>query len=574
MYRYCIWSVMAALLAVWGCATQHEGMKTAMRLSETAVHVDSARAMESFTNGAMHDVHNEYAEAILDYQDALSYDDQPTIYYCIAKDYFALRKAERAAQYADSAIAHDTLNTLYRSLRADIALTLQANFGEAQRQYEHILAVDSDDVQALSDLAGLYQLRGDKYISKAMALYKRILDIDGYDAEISLHLAQLYNEVGDLKKSIAALKDVLDDDPSNMALRQTIAQSYIQMNQADSAIDVYSDLLERFPGDISVEMALANIYTTIKQWNKAFGYYTAILKNDSLNTDTLNIVLDSLYSHIHTDSSSIRSIQPVIETCARKDSTNWYARILLGGVQLYDKQNAEAYRTIRHAISHTKDTLDALVFGMQMLVEHERFSDMFQLSREVKVVPDFRVPLVRAFAYERMKKYPEAIGELYASLQLNAHNWLALSELGMDYDELHNSEKSDSAYVAALDLNPNNPVTLNNYSYGLAERGIMLDSAKEMSQRALAFDSTNANYLDTYGWILYKLGEYDSAAFYLQRAVQDTSVSAAVIEHLGDARYKLKQYKEALRLWNEALAKDGSNESLKQKILENAQHEQ
>jgi hypothetical protein len=47
-----------------------------------------------------------------------------------------------------------------------------------------------------------------------------------------------------------------------------------------------------------------------------------------------------------------------------------------------------------------------------------------------------------------------------------------------------------------------------------------------------------------------------------------------VIEHLGDARYKLKQYKEALRLWNEALAKDGSNESLKQKILENAQHEQ
>ncbi|HZV13392.1 MAG TPA: tetratricopeptide repeat protein, partial [Candidatus Kapabacteria bacterium] len=371
-----------------------------------------------------------------------------------------------------------------------------------------------------------------------------------------------------------SLKDVLEDDPSNIELREAIAQSYVQLNQTDSAIGVYTDLLERFPGSPSVEIALATVYSSNSQWSKAFGYYTAALNTDSLGKDTVDFILDSLYSHIHADSGSIKTIQPVIETYARKDSADWYAHILLGGVQLYNKQNAEAYATIHHAILHAPDTTAALLFGMQMFIEHERYEDMFRLSREVNVASDFRIPFLRAFAYERMKKYPEAINELNASLQLNAHFWQALSELGMDYDEMHNTEKSDSAYIAALALNPNDPVVLNNYSYGLAERGIMLDSAKEMSARALAADSGNANYMDTYGWIFYKLGEYDSAAFYLQRAVQDTSVSAAVIEHLGDVRYKLGQYKEALRLWHEALAKDESNESLKQKILENAQHDQ
>ncbi|HZV13133.1 MAG TPA: hypothetical protein VFA55_07950, partial [Candidatus Kapabacteria bacterium] len=165
----------AMLLALWGCATQHEGTKAVMKLPQ-AVHTDTALAMEYFTNGALHDIHDEYADAILDYQEALQYDDQPTIYYCIAKDYYSLRKvdrtaqfADRAAQYADSAIARDSTNTLYRSLRAEIALTLQGDFAVAQNQYERIIELDSDDVQALSDLAGLYQLRG--WNKEAIHLY-------------------------------------------------------------------------------------------------------------------------------------------------------------------------------------------------------------------------------------------------------------------------------------------------------------------------------------------------------------------------------------------------------------------
>ncbi|HET7153665.1 MAG TPA: tetratricopeptide repeat protein [Candidatus Kapabacteria bacterium] len=574
MYRNSIWTAAVALLTIWGCATQREGIRSTAR-SSSDIHLDSARATEYFITGALHDVHNEYADAILEYQEALQYDNRAPIYYCIAKDYFELGKAERAAQYADSAITHDSTNTLYHSLRAEIALTLQADFGEAQRQYERILALDSDDVQALSDLAGLYQLRGkEEYNKKAVVLYDRILDIDGYDADISLHLAQLYNEMGDIKKSIRALKDVLEDDPSNMQLRETIAQSYIQLNQADSAIDVYTDLLDRFPGKLDLELDLADVYVSNKQWGKAFSFFTAALKNDSLNADTLNAILDSLYSHIQTDTASLKAVQPYIESFARKDPTNWYANILWGGVQLYAKLNTDGDATIRRAIDHATDTLGALLFGMQVLIEHERYDDMFRLSQAVHVQPDYRINFLRAFAYERMKKYPEAIKELNVSLALNGHYWLALAQLGMDYDELHEHERSDSAYAASLVLRPDNSIALNNYSYSLAERGIDLDSAKSMSARALAADPTNVNYLDTYGWILYKVGAYDSAAVYLQRAITDTTVTATVLEHLGDVRFRLGQYKDAMQLWNKALAKDMTNDSLRQKILENMSHEQ
>ncbi len=62
---------------------------------------------------------------------------------------------------------------------------------------------------------------------------------------------------------------------------------------------------------------------------------------------------------------------------------------------------------------------------------------------------------------------------------------------------------------------------LNNLAYALsnAEDGD-LKEAEEMSKRAVEYDGENANYLDTYAWILYKLKRYKEAKVYIERAVE------------------------------------------------------
>ena len=45
-----------------------------------------------------------------------------------------------------------------------------------------------------------------------------------------------------------------------------------------------------------------------------------------------------------------------------------------------------------------------------------------------------------------------------------------------------------------------------------------LHRAEQLSRSTIMREPSNPIYLDTYAWILYKMGDYESALFYIQRA--------------------------------------------------------
>ena len=72
-------------------------------------------------------------------------------------------------------------------------------------------------------------------------------------------------------------------------------------------------------------------------------------------------------------------------------------------------------------------------------------------------------------------------------------------------------EESDSLYEGALRLDPNNHLILNNYGYSLSERGLQLDRSMEMSKKAVEQQPENQSYLDTFGLIYLKLGNFSES---------------------------------------------------------------
>ncbi|RMF54915.1 MAG: tetratricopeptide repeat protein, partial [Calditrichaeota bacterium] len=110
------------------------------------------------------------------------------------------------------------------------------------------------------------------------------------------------------------------------------------------------------------------------------------------------------------------------------------------------------------------------------------------------------------------------------------------------------------------------PTLLNNFSYSLAERGIRLEEALEMANRALELEPNNGAFLDTVGWIYFKLGDYQQALYYIKRAVEHREGSAEVLEHLGDVYYQLGEQEKAQEYWQKAYEKDPDNKALKAKI--------
>jgi Tfp pilus assembly protein PilF len=125
---------------------------------------------------------------------------------------------------------------------------------------------------------------------------------------------------------------------------------------------------------------------------------------------------------------------------------------------------------------------------------------------------------------------------------------------------------SDSLYEQALRVDPKSALLLNNYSYSLSERGLQLDRALEMSRIAVATEPENSAYLDTYGWICFRLGHYQQARQYIEKAIAAGTAGAVLYEHIGDVYFQLGDKIKAVTIWKKALGMDIKNETLRKKI--------
>jgi Tfp pilus assembly protein PilF len=149
---------------------------------------------------------------------------------------------------------------------------------------------------------------------------------------------------------------------------------------------------------------------------------------------------------------------------------------------------------------------------------------------------------------------------------INPKDVEAIGQLALVYEGLKKLDESDSLYEEALRLDPQNHLILNNYGYSLADRGIQLERALSMATKAIEAQPENTSYLDTIGWVYFRLGRYRDAETYIKKAISKGEASAVVYEHLGDVYFRLNEPDRALEQWNAALKLDASNMELKGKI--------
>ncbi|RMF33175.1 MAG: hypothetical protein D6747_07480, partial [Chlorobiota bacterium] len=134
-------------------------------------------------------------------------------------------------------------------------------------------------------------------------------------------------------------------------------------------------------------------------------------------------------------------------------------------------------------------------------------------------------------------------------------------------DSLGNRDRAIVLYERLLFYDPSNAAAANNLAYILAERGERLAIALELATRALDADSTNPSYLDTYGWVLHKLGRYAEAGKYIERAIAlSERPSATLFEHLGDNYSRLGVADKAHFWWQRALEADPSRTYLRARL--------
>jgi len=103
-----------------------------------------------------------------------------------------------------------------------------------------------------------------------------------------------------------------------------------------------------------------------------------------------------------------------------------------------------------------------------------------------------------------------------------------------------------------LRINPDHADALNYLGYSYADRGIYLEEALRLIQKATALKPNMGYITDSLGWIYFKLGNYERAVTELEKANQLTPDDPTITEHLADSYLKLNRIEKAIEFYERA----------------------
>jgi tetratricopeptide (TPR) repeat protein len=112
-----------------------------------------------------------------------------------------------------------------------------------------------------------------------------------------------------------------------------------------------------------------------------------------------------------------------------------------------------------------------------------------------------------------------------------------------------------------LTLDPNNGTVLNALGYTLTDRTDRHEEALLLIQRAMAISPNDPFYIDSLGWVYYRLGDLDKAATYLKQAVS-LQPDPEFLAHLGEVLWQQGLHDEAKRVWQQGLEKSADDKLL------------
>jgi len=116
---------------------------------------------------------------------------------------------------------------------------------------------------------------------------------------------------------------------------------------------------------------------------------------------------------------------------------------------------------------------------------------------------------------------------------------------------------------------PDDPGVNNDLGYLYADHGKKLEQALEMIELAVEAEPDNRAYLDSLGWVLYRLERYEEALEPLEKANSDPDFrDATLLEHLGDVYKALDRNEEALEMWQKALTTEEESDQPNPEVLE------
>ena len=468
---------------------------------------------------------------------------------------------------------------------------LASNSLAAEKAYQKALDLEPENEEALTGLALVYGDLGQN--DKASLLLKRVSDKNPSLRTLTA-LAATYEQMKDFKGAAEAYRRALELNQDNTDLKRAYAQSLFTAEDYDAALKLFQEIGAEEPGDLLSALRMSQIYRQKRDYAKAHEYAAKASALDAANIEVrYNEV--SLYEAEGKINDAVKTLKEILAGLPKRTSS------------LGEKNNRTFLQERLALLYRNSDQIDLAVATFREIAEADpdsgprasaqiidtyRSGKDFVNAEKESTAASSRYPNDRLIklmmgnvqadlghfkeSEVTLKSLLDGKGDrdiwiALAQVHEKAKNWTAMGQAidqaaklsetpdekeavtflrGAMYERMKNYDQAEAEFRAVLKMNPNSASALNYLGYMLADRNVRLNEALDLIQKAVDQEPTNGAFLDSLGWVYYRLNKLEEAEESLRRSLQQYgNRDATVYDHLGDVCMSRNKLKDAMKEW-------------------------
>ena len=556
--------LITVLIIFTGCHAYkiHSGknLNRSSRLSESQLYDYNY----SFEEATKQKLFGNYNDAINLFYKCISIDNQSAAcYYQLAEIYLVKGNHEFALNYARTSVYYDRTNIWYQLQLAKL-FQLVGKADSAVKVYNDIIKEKPNNIEYRLNLALL--LLGNNKIKSAQKVLEDVKSDFGLSQEVIFSLFHVYKQQNKYKDCVKLLKEAISRFPEDARYYGLLAEFYEENKNFENALFYFKELLKVDPENTRGILAIVDYYLNIGKYYDAFSVCDSVICKPYMSyKDNIDLLISFLQNpSVYADYSNkiLTLVNQVQDSFPSEYRTHTLKADLFIKLKNFEDAKNELLLVV-DSVKHNSVIWEQLIFVLSSLND---YNGIYKYSGEaISYFNDKAIfYLYHGIAANQLKLYDEANQILLKGLTFASETpelYIQFySFLGECNNALKNFLKSDFYFDKALAIDPYNLVVLNNYSYYLALRNENLNKAYEYIKRCLAVQPSSSTYLDTYGWVLFKMGKFDEARDVLFNALsKGSSNNIDVVEHYIEVLLSLGLEPEALKYYQ--LIKDNNKRS-------------
>ncbi|MBN8550684.1 MAG: tetratricopeptide repeat protein [Deltaproteobacteria bacterium] len=509
----------------------------------------SSEAMHAFLLGQLaYDAEDSQA-ALKNFIIASEFNDDPAPFLNtkLAELYIADGQLEKALGEADKAIQAEPENAEHLLLRAGI-LDALGRSDETLSLYLKATQLDPRRFDTAILLSNYYLTKDQS--ARALEVLEAFVKVAPQDAIGWYFLGRAYDRQSQYVKSLAAFREAEKLDAQNNMFAFESLRTLLKLKRYREAHDCADEIARKDPQNLQ----LRQLAQELGQGDS--GAKQALSQLQFL-TEPLGTQMDARFriASIEIERRLFRDSVTQLRLVLAANPTNAQARYYLASLFAGAGRKKEALQELSKI---TKDqelyvksrTFAAFIMRQDGDLKRAEVAvrEALAFDPENKNILSYLILILRD-----AKKYKEAEELMRKSVEEDPQNDRLLFNYAILLGDMGREADSQKVIETVIQLNPKNSDALNYLAYGLSEQDQNLPRALELIDRALQVRPDDGYYLDTLGWIYFKMGKFDQAEATLRRAAATVTEDIVVQEHFGDSLVKIEKFDEAVEVYRNAL---------------------